>query len=249
MIHARRYKDASTLRNRKVLVVGAGNTGCDIAVEAATQAPALLALQPARLLVRAEVRLRPPGRPGQRRRCPRLPLRLRQWLFAARCRLTVGDLTRYGLPKPDHRVYETHPIVNSQLLYYIGHGGITPVARSPGSTATASSSPTATGSTRIWSSSRPATCPGSSSSARTCSTPIADGRPKLFLHTFARRLPDARGRRPGAARLRRLPDRALADRRDRALAAAARGRSGAGGRSSGARSSRRRRPASGPRRR
>ena len=57
----------------------------------------------------------------------RLPLRLRQWLFARTLRLTVGDLTRYGLPKPDHRVYETHPIVNSQLLYQIGHGGVRPV--------------------------------------------------------------------------------------------------------------------------
>jgi hypothetical protein len=36
-------------------------------------------------------------------------------------------VTRYGLPKPDHRVYETHPIVNSQLLYQIGHGGVRPV--------------------------------------------------------------------------------------------------------------------------
>src|SRR5262249_19614676 len=32
----------------------------------------------------------------------------------------------YGLPKPDHRFLETHPIVNSQLLYHVGHGDITP---------------------------------------------------------------------------------------------------------------------------
>ena len=57
----------------------------------------------------------------------RLPLRLRQWLLHRTLRLTVGDLTRFGLPKPDHRVYETHPIVNSQLVYYVGHGEITPV--------------------------------------------------------------------------------------------------------------------------
>jgi hypothetical protein len=40
---------------------------------------------------------------------------------------TVGDLTRFGLPKPDHKLYETHPIANSQLVYYLGHGEITPV--------------------------------------------------------------------------------------------------------------------------
>jgi hypothetical protein len=31
------------------------------------------------------------------------------------------------MPKPDHKVYETHPIANSQLVYYVGHGAITPV--------------------------------------------------------------------------------------------------------------------------
>ncbi len=48
----------------------------------------------------------------------RLPLRLRQWLFHRTLRLTVGDLTRFGLPRPTTRSYETHPIANSQLVYY-----------------------------------------------------------------------------------------------------------------------------------
>jgi hypothetical protein len=52
---------------------------------------------------------------------------VRQWLYHRLLRLTVGDLTRFGLPRPDHRVYETHPIANSQLVYHVGHGQITPV--------------------------------------------------------------------------------------------------------------------------
>jgi hypothetical protein len=28
------------------------------------------------------------------------------------------------LPRPDHRLFETHPIVNSQLLYQVGHGRV-----------------------------------------------------------------------------------------------------------------------------
>ena len=106
------------------------------------------------------------------------------------CGLTVGDLTRYGLPKPDHRVYETHPIVNSQLLYYDRPRRRTPVAGGrSGSTATASCWPTASRSTRTWSSSRPATCRGSSSSGRTCSTRTRKGGRSCALHTFARRYP------------------------------------------------------------
>lgn len=38
VIHASAYKDTTQLRGKRVLVIGAGNTGCDIAVEAAQQA-------------------------------------------------------------------------------------------------------------------------------------------------------------------------------------------------------------------
>jgi cation diffusion facilitator CzcD-associated flavoprotein CzcO len=128
VIHASAYKDTTQLRNRRVLVVGAGNTGCDIAVESAQSAtrtwhssrrgywyaPKFVLGRPADQVNDTVLRMR-------------LPLRLRQWLFHRTLRLTVGDLTRFGLPAPDHKVYETHPIANSQLVYHLGHGTITPV--------------------------------------------------------------------------------------------------------------------------
>jgi hypothetical protein len=128
VIHASAYKDATQLRGRRVLVVGAGNTGCDIAVEAAQQAthcwhstrrgywyaPKFVMGRPADQINDVVLALR-------------LPLWLRQWIFHRTLKMTVGDLTRFGLPKPDHKVYETHAIVNSQLVYYVGHGSITPV--------------------------------------------------------------------------------------------------------------------------
>jgi flavin-binding monooxygenase-like protein len=128
VIHASGYKDAAQLRGRKVLVVGAGNTGCDIAVEAAQQstrcwhstrrgywyAPKYVMGRPADQINDALLWLR-------------LPLAVRQWLYHRTLKMTVGDLTRFGLPAPDHKVYETHPIVNSQLVYHVGHGAITPV--------------------------------------------------------------------------------------------------------------------------
>jgi cation diffusion facilitator CzcD-associated flavoprotein CzcO len=45
-------------------------------------------------------------------------------VLSALLRLVVGDLTRLGLQRPDHRVLETHPIVNSQLLHHLAHGDI-----------------------------------------------------------------------------------------------------------------------------
>ena len=36
----------------------------------------------------------------------------------------VGDLTRYGLPKPDHDLLASHPIMNTQVLHHLGHGDL-----------------------------------------------------------------------------------------------------------------------------
>jgi thioredoxin reductase len=128
VIHASAYKDPAQLRGRRVLVIGGGNTGCDIAVEAAQHA-ARCWHSTRRGYWYAPKYLY--GRPIDQvndalRRLP-LPLRLRQWLVQRVLRRVVGDPTRFGLRPPDHRFFETHPIVNSQLTYYIGHGGIVPV--------------------------------------------------------------------------------------------------------------------------
>ena len=82
----------------------------------------VLALDPTRLLVRPQVRPRPPGRPGQRPVLAlRLPLRLRQWLCRRTLRLTVGDLTRFGLPQPGPQgLRDATRSSNSQLVYYLG---------------------------------------------------------------------------------------------------------------------------------
>jgi cation diffusion facilitator CzcD-associated flavoprotein CzcO len=36
----------------------------------------------------------------------------------------VGDVTRWGLPKPDHKLFQTHPLLNSQLLHHLQHADI-----------------------------------------------------------------------------------------------------------------------------
>jgi len=36
----------------------------------------------------------------------------------------TGDPVRFGFPKPEYKMYESHPIVNSLILYHLGHGDI-----------------------------------------------------------------------------------------------------------------------------
>lgn len=128
VIHASSYKDPAQLRGRKVLVIGGGNTGCDIAVDAAQQAARCWhSTRRGYWYAPKYVYGRPADQVNDLVLSWRVPLRVRQWLFHRLLRRTVGDLTRFGLPAPDHKVYETHPIANSLLVYYLGHGGITPV--------------------------------------------------------------------------------------------------------------------------
>jgi hypothetical protein len=39
---------------------------------------------------------------------------------------TIGLPWKHGLPRPDHRLFETHPIINSELLSRIDSGAIRP---------------------------------------------------------------------------------------------------------------------------
>jgi hypothetical protein len=111
-----------------VLVVGGGNTGCDIAVEAAQQAAHCWhSTRRGYWYAPKYVLGRPADQANDLMRRLRLPLWLRRWLFSRVLGATVGDYTRYGLRRPDHKLYETHPVVNSQLTYYVGHGAIAPV--------------------------------------------------------------------------------------------------------------------------
>ena len=128
VIHAGAYKDSTQLRARRVLVVGGGNTGCDIAVEAAQQAARCWhSTRRGYWYAPKYVLGRPTDQVNDQLLALRAPMRLRQWFAHRTMRLAVGDVTRFGLPKPDHKIYQSHPVVNSQLLYYVGHGGIAPV--------------------------------------------------------------------------------------------------------------------------
>jgi hypothetical protein len=62
---------------------------------------------------------------------------LAQWVFGALLRIINGDPTRLGLQKPDHKLFETHPAVNSMLIHHLQHGDITArpgIARTRGRT-------------------------------------------------------------------------------------------------------------------
>jgi hypothetical protein len=53
-----------------------------------------------------------------------LPAWLKTKVDGTLIRLLTGDPTRFGFIRPDHRIYETHPILNTLVLHHAGHGDI-----------------------------------------------------------------------------------------------------------------------------
>lgn len=124
MRHTQTYRSPEELRDRRVLIIGAGNSGADIACDAArTAAKAFLSVRRGYHFIPKHIF----GKPADvfAAESPKMPRWLEQRVFGALLRLLNGDLRRLGLPRPDHRIFESHPILNTQVLHYLAHGDLT----------------------------------------------------------------------------------------------------------------------------
>lgn len=137
VMHSAEYKSAEAFAGQRVLIVGCGNSGADIAVDAVKQARSVdISLRRGYYFLPKFVRGRPIDTLGG---AIKLPRRLKQMVDALIVRLVIGRPSDYGLPDPDYRMYESHPVMNSLILHHLGHGDIRArrdVARIAGRTVT-----------------------------------------------------------------------------------------------------------------
>jgi Flavin-binding monooxygenase-like len=126
-MHSCGYKSPEIFRGRRVLVVGAGNSGCDIATEAGRHAErTFLSLRRGYHFIPKYAFGRPIDQVGEVGHRLRLPLAMRRALNGLVLRTVVGRPEDYGLPRPDHRILESHPIVSSEILPAIRRGAVRP---------------------------------------------------------------------------------------------------------------------------
>lgn len=120
--HTSQYKAATQLTGKRVLIVGAGNSGCDIAVDAVHHAKSIdISVRRGYYFVPKYVFGKPADSVGGK---ITLPPWLKQRIDSTILKWFTGDPVRFGFPKPDYRMYESHPVVNSLILYHIGHGDV-----------------------------------------------------------------------------------------------------------------------------
>jgi hypothetical protein len=167
LLHTSAYKSSDQFRHKRVLIVGAGNSGCDIAVDAVHQARSVdISVRRGYYFVPKYVFGKPADTIGGK---VRLPPWLKQRIDSTILKWFTGDPVRFGFPKPAYRMYESHPVVNSLILYHIGHGDVG-VPTSRALTATPCISRTVARATTTWCSRPPATSCTTPSWTRRCST-------------------------------------------------------------------------------
>jgi dimethylaniline monooxygenase (N-oxide forming) len=124
-MHVHHYREPDVLEGKRVLVLGIGNSAVDVAVESSRIAEKTF------LAMRRGAYVLPKflgGKPIDESATPaisRLPIPVQRFFFNRLLKLSVGEMTDYGLPKPDHKLLEAHPTVSSELLPRLGHGDIT----------------------------------------------------------------------------------------------------------------------------
>ncbi|HEX5513901.1 MAG TPA: NAD(P)-binding domain-containing protein [Gammaproteobacteria bacterium] len=124
LLHSCDYRTPAQLRDQRVLVVGCGNSAADIAVDAVHHARSVdISVRRGYYFVPKFLFGRPIDTIGGKIKLPR---RLKQWLDGALVRAVMGKPSDYGLPDPDYRMYESHPVMNSLILHHLGHGDIGP---------------------------------------------------------------------------------------------------------------------------
>jgi hypothetical protein len=128
--HSHHYIDPQhplDLTGKRILVVGLGNSAADITVELSSKAlqnQVTLSTRSSAWIVPKYIA----GRPGDTlwRTTPYLPLSWQRKALQLVAPIMGVDPTMYGLPQPNHKLFEAHPTQSVELPLRLGSGDVTP---------------------------------------------------------------------------------------------------------------------------
>ena len=129
-LHACHYKPPvapGAIAGQRVLVIGGGNSGSDIAVECSRHAARTVhSTRRGYHVVPRFIMGRPSDLRGERLLAMGAPTWLRRLVSLRAIDRAIGLSWKHGLPRPDHRLWDSHPVINSEILGRIDSGDIVP---------------------------------------------------------------------------------------------------------------------------
>ena len=124
-IHSHDVKSRAQLKDKRVLVVGAGNSAVDILSDAALDGKAAIhSMRRTYYFFPKMLFGRPTDSVIDRLSKWPLPRHFMYALYKLGMKILVGSHKRYGLPAPDHDLFEAHPTACTAYLDHIVHGRI-----------------------------------------------------------------------------------------------------------------------------
>jgi hypothetical protein len=124
-LHSCHYRTPEPFTGRRVLVLGIGNSACDVATDCSQAAArTLLAMRRGAHIVPKYLSGMPTDHLTLLRLGTRVPHPLQRAAVAALVRIAQGTVTAHGLPEPDHQILRAPPAVSDSLLSRLGHGDI-----------------------------------------------------------------------------------------------------------------------------
>jgi len=124
-LHAHQFKNNSPFHGKRVLVIGGGNSACDIAVECGRVGSFVsISMRRPHYIVPKFIMGKPTDLYNDQMRW--IPEIIARPLRKLSLKLQIGSYHNYGLEDPDFHVKYDHPTVNSELLYFLRHGKVNP---------------------------------------------------------------------------------------------------------------------------
>ncbi|MFA7305825.1 MAG: NAD(P)-binding domain-containing protein [Hyphomicrobium sp.] len=123
ILHSKDYRDVSQVQGKRVLVIGGGNSGVDMACDAGRFG------ESCDISLKSGYWYLPKtffGRPLTDVPIWRLPIFMQRAILKTIVKLSIGDYRRYGLERPTHKLFDRHPAFGTDLLSAIRLGRVKP---------------------------------------------------------------------------------------------------------------------------
>lgn len=123
LIHSKDYQEPRQLQGKRVLVIGGGNSGCDLACDAARAGASCDWSLRSGYWFLPKIAF---GRPLTDLPIWSLPNFVQRAILRMLVWATIGDYRSYGLERPSHKLFARHPAFGTDVLNYLRQGRIKP---------------------------------------------------------------------------------------------------------------------------